>query len=295
MIKRTLLFVNPQRISLKNCQLVCESMDDEAVKKSVPIEDIGIVILENPMTKITLPALNALVESNVAVVLCNNLRMPSAMLQPLDGNSVQGEIFRQQVAASEPLKKGLWRQTVEAKIKNQAALLDKLGLDGARVLQYSKAVKSGDSDNREGAAARAYWHELFGGDFIREQYGEAPNALLNYGYTILRAATARSLVGSGLLPAFGIFHHNRYNAFPLADDIMEPYRPYVDEVVYRLYRSGVREVDKGTKIDLLGVLRSECKFKELIRPLELALTITTASLAKCYAGKQKLVSYPMLR
>lgn len=294
MIKRTLIFINPQRISLRNSQLICESLDEDKEKRSVPIEDIGIVILENPMTKITLPALNAMVESNVAVILCNNLRMPSAMLQPLDGNSVQGEVFRQQVAASEPLKKGLWRQTVEAKIKNQAAFLTKLGKDGARVLQYARDVKSGDSDNREGAAARVYWLELFGEGFIREQYGEAPNALLNYGYTILRAATVRALVGSGLLPAFGIFHHNRYNAFPLADDIMEPYRPYVDEIVFRLWAKGEVDVSKGTKIDLLGVLRSECKFKELVRPLELALSLTTASLAKCYAGKQKLISYPML-
>ncbi len=294
MIKRTLLFINPQRISLKNCQLICESFEEPVIKKSVPIEDIGIVILENPMTKITLPALNALVESNVAVVLCNDSRMPSAMLQPMVGNSVQGEVFRQQVAASEPLKKGLWRQTVEAKIKNQAALLFKLGLDGSRVLQYSLNVKSGDSDNREGAAARAYWQELFGADFIREQYGDAPNGLLNYGYTILRAATARSLVGSGLLPAFGIFHHNRYNAFPLADDVMEVYRPYVDELVYKLFYGGVSEVDKGSKIDLLGVLHSECRFKALTRPLELALSITTASLAKCYGGKQKLISYPIM-
>lgn len=264
------------------------------MQKSVPIEDIGFVILEHRQIDISLPLLNALSDNNVAVILCGDDFMPNAMLMNLDSNRTQGESFRTQIEASEPLKKGLWKQTVEAKIRNQAALLNKLGLDGDKLKPYYANVKSGDADNREGIAAKIYWSKLFGSGFVRLRDGAEPNNLLNYGYTLLRAAVARSLMGSGLFPAFGIFHRNRYNAFPLADDIMEPYRPYVDEIVYGLYADGERKLTKEVKSKLLGLLFTDTVFGKVTRPLDVGLTMTTASLAKCFAGTQKKMVYPLL-
>ena len=221
--------------------------------------------------------------------------MPNAMLMNLDSNKTQGESFRSQIEASEPLKKNLWKQTVEAKIRNQAALLDKLGKDGSLLKPYYSNVKSGDNENREGAAARIYWNELFGNNFVRTREGEAPNNLLNYGYTLLRAATARALMGSGLLPAIGIFHRNRYNAFPLADDIMEPYRPYVDEIVFNLYKNGANELTKDVKAEIVRLLFIDTHFGKITRPLEIALTSTSASLVKCFSGNLKKIAYPPLK
>lgn len=264
------------------------------MKRTVPIEDIGFVVLEHQQTNITLPLLNALSDNNVAVILCDKNLMPNAMLMNLDSNTTQGETYRAQIDASEPLKKGLWRQVVEAKIRNQAALLNKLGKDGDILKPLYMNVKSGDSDNREGIAAKLYWSELFGRGFVRSREGAEPNNMLNYGYTLLRAAVARALMGSGLFPAFGIFHRNRYNAFPLADDIMEPYRPYVDEIVYALYTNGERELTKDVKAQILSLLFADTVFGKITKPLEVGLTTTTASLAKCFNGEQKKISYPQL-
>ncbi len=294
MLKRTLFFSTPLDLSLRNNQLVVSTRQMPEVKNSVPIEDIGFVVLENQQINITLPLLNALSDNNAAVVICGDNFMPNAMLLNLDSNTTQGEVYRSQIEASEPLKKGLWKQVVEAKIRNQAALLNKLDKDGDKLKPYYSNVKSGDSDNREGIAAKVYWNELFGEDFIRSREGSSPNNLLNYGYTLLRAAVARALMGSGLFPAFGIFHRNRYNAFPLADDIMEPYRPFVDEIVFDLYANGERELTKQVKADLIHLLYTDTRFGKLLRPLEVGLTFTTASLAKCFAGEVKKLSYPLL-
>lgn len=294
MLKRALFFSTPHTLSLRDNQLVLQSKESPDVQKSVPIEDLGFVILEHPQTIVTLPLLNALSDNNVAVVFCGANRMPNALLMNLDSNNTQGESYRAQIQASEPLKKGLWRQIVEAKIRNQAAVLHRFGKNGDKLKPYYLHVKSGDTDNREGAAARIYWTELLGNDFIRERDGPYPNNLLNYGYTILRAAVARSLMGSGLFPAFGLFHRNRYNAFPLADDVMEPYRPYVDALVYELYARGQTQLTKEVKSELLRILFVDTRFDKVLRPLDIGLTITTASLAKCFAGTQKKIVYPLL-
>ncbi|MBP3483216.1 MAG: type II CRISPR-associated endonuclease Cas1 [Alistipes sp.] len=294
MLKRALFFSTPFCLSLRNNQMVINTKEAPDMQKTVPIEDIGFLILEHQQTSITLPLLNALSDNNAAVIFCGDNRMPNAMLMNLDSNKTQGESYRDQIEASEPLKKGLWKQIVEAKIRNQAALLRKTGKDGDRLKPYYMNVKSGDTDNREGIAAKIYWSELFGREFVRSREGSEPNSLLNYGYTILRAAVARSLMGSGLLPAFGIFHRNRYNAFPLADDIMEPYRPYVDEIVYGLYTSGKTQLTKETKSELLRILFADTNFGKVIRPLDVGLTFTSASLAKCFGGTAKKLSYPLL-
>ncbi len=294
MLKRALFFSTPFCLSLKDNQMIINTKQMPDMKKSIPIEDIGYVVLEHQQTSITLPLLNALSDNNVAVIFCGENRLPNAMLMNLDSNTTQGETYRMQIDASEPLKKGLWRQVVEAKIRNQAALLHKLGRDGDRLKPYYMNVKSGDGDNREGIAAKIYWSELFGNEFVRLRDGAAPNNLLNYGYTLLRAAVARALMGSGLFPAFGIFHRNRYNAFPLADDIMEPYRPYVDEIVYHMFMNGVTNLDKDAKGQLLRVLYADTVFNKVTRPLDIGLTMTTSSLAKCFGGTGKKILYPLL-
>lgn len=295
MLKRTLVFSNPMSLSLKNCQLVLAFKDDPVKKMTIPIEDIGVVIIENQQVSITIPLMNALIEGNVQVVVCNDRGMPSAMLQSFEGNNLQGENLRNQIDAGEVLKKQLWKQIVEAKIRNQAALLNKVGQEGSILKQYYQNVKSGDTDNREGIAARRYFSELFGESFIRDRTLYGINALLNYGYTILRAATARALVSSGLLPAIGIFHHNRSNAFPLADDIMEPYRPYVDEIVYDLTMQGKQELTKDVKAELIQVLYADTRFSKVTRPLSVGLSLTSSSLSKCYAKENTRLSLPILK
>ena len=292
MLKRTLYIANPYHLHLKNQQMVFSPQ--EGKDRSVPIEDIGFLVLEHPQISITMPLVAALNANNVAVVFCNEKYMPTSMLLNLDGNNLQSEFFRHQIDASVPLKKNLWKQTVEAKINNQAALLKKLGIKNNDLLTLAKDVKSDDSSNREGHAARLYWPRLFGESFIRERFGYHPNPMLNYAYIVLRSAVARSLVGSGLLATLGIHHHNKYNAFCLADDIMEPYRPYVDEMAVGLDKKygHIDELEKEHKIDLLQILTCDVKVGDNKRPLMIALSHTTASLARCYTGEGKKIVYP---
>ena len=294
MIKQTLMFTSPVALSLKYEQLVVKSLDD---KKTLtrPVEDIGFLVIDNPMISLTIPLLNELVANNVAVIFCDMKQMPQAMLQPIAGNTTLQESYKYQIEATAPLKKQMWKQLIEAKIKNQAALLDKVGKDGNLLKPFYSNVKSGDADNREGAAARLYWSKLFEDGFKREREGDSPNQFLNYGYTILRAAVARALVGSGLYPSFGIFHRNRYNAFPLADDVMEPYRPFVDEVVYSLYQDDEAiDLDKNVKSRLLRVLFADVKIGRMMRPLEVALSLTTASMVKMFKGDSQKLSLPQV-
>ncbi len=294
MIKQTLMFTSPVALSLKYGQLVVKSLDDDKTLTR-PVEDIGFLVIDNPMISLTTPLLNELVANNVAVIICDKKQMPQAMLQPLVGNTTLQESYKYQIEATAPLKKQMWKQLIEAKIKNQAALLDRVGKEGKMLKPFYANVKSGDADNREGAAARVYWSQLFENGFKREREGDSPNQFLNYGYTILRAAVARALVGSGLYPAFGIFHRNRYNAFPLADDVMEPYRPFVDEVVYSLSQEDENiDLDKNVKSRLLRVLFADVIIGRMTRPLEVALSLTTASMVKMFKGESQKLSLPQL-
>ncbi len=294
MIKQTLMFTSPVYLSLKDRQLVITFKDNKDTVTR-PIEDVGFVIIEHPEVSISIPALNELADNNVSVIFCDKKKMPRTMLMTLEGNTTQQESYKYQIDASAPLKKKIWKQLVECKIRNQALLLNKVGRNGDVLKQYYMNVKSGDTDNREGVAAREYWNRIFDDGFRREREGQAPNNLLNYGYTILRAAVARALVGSGLYPAFGVYHRNRYNAFPLADDMMEPYRPFVDEIVYHLYYDGaVSELDNLVKNKLLRVLFSDVKMGKVTRPLENALSLTTASLLRMYKGETDKLSLPMI-
>lgn len=294
MIKQTLMFTSPVCLSLKDRQIVIMFKDNKDTVTR-PIEGIGFVVIENPQVSISVPLLNELADNNVSVVFCDKKLMPKTMLMTLDGNTTQQESYRYQLDASAPTKKNVWKQLVECKIRNQALLLNKVGRNGDVLKQYYMNVKSGDTDNREGAAAREYWGRIFDEGFKRAREGLPPNNLLNYGYTILRAAVARALIGSGLYPAFGVFHRNRYNAFPLADDVMEPYRPFVDEIVYHLYYDGaVSELNNQSKGKLLRVLFSDVKMGKVTRPLENALSLTTASLLRVYKGDADKLSLPKI-
>lgn len=296
MIKRTLFFSNPYYLSIKNKQLVITNKDTGEIKQT-PVEDIGFVIFDNPQITITQWVMQEMAENNVAVVFCDKKHLPSSMLFNLNGHNLQNEIFRSQVDVKEPIKKALWKQTIEYKIKNQASLLQKLDKDYKQMLVYANNVKSGDTTNQEAQASRYYWKHLF--DLIhfkRERFGMPPNTTLNYGYAILRAAVARSLVGSGLLPTLGIHHHNKYNAYCLADDIMEPYRPFVDEIVCEIIDKypNYHIMTKEIKAELLQLLTVDVQFEDMKRPLMIGISTTTASLARCFAGTQKKIIYPVL-
>lgn len=292
MLKRALVFSNPMILSQKNQQLVIAYKDSADEKLTVPIEDVGVVLLENQQTNITLPLLNALVENEVQVVICNSKGMPSAMVQSMNCNQLQGETLRNQMSCGEVLKKQLWKQIVEAKIRNQASMLNRIGEDGNVLKPFYANVRSGDTDNREGIAARIYFQHLFGDSFVRNRDELGINTLLNYGYSILRAATCRAIVSSGLLPAIGIHHHNRSNAYPLADDLMEPFRPFVDGVVYDLVLYGESELSKDAKGALISVLYSDTVFKKVRHPLSVGLSMTTASMVKCLSNEQNIISVP---
>lgn len=292
MLKRTLVFSSPMLLSLKNQQLVLAYKDFPDEKNTVPIEDIGVVLLENHQTSITLPLLNALADNEVQVVICNSKGMPNVMVQGMNSNNLQGETLRTQIACGEVMKKQLWKQVVEAKIRNQASLLDRIGEDGNVLKPFYSNVRSGDVDNREGIAARVYFQHLFGDSFVRDRDEPGVNALLNYGYSILRAASCRAIVSSGLLPAIGIHHHNRSNAYPLADDLMEPFRPFVDDIVYDLAVRGKLELTKEVKGELISVLYADTMYEKVRRPLSVGLSMTTASMVRCLSKEQNTISLP---
>lgn len=308
MIKSTLYFGNPAYLSIRNNQLIIklpeveknDTLPDSFKKQAVvsrPIEDIGVVIMDNKQITITAGTLEALLENNCAIISCDSKSMPVGLMLPLYGNSTQNERFRDQLGASLPLKKQLWQQTIKMKIDNQASVLfDCTGAEIRNMRVWANDVRSGDPDNLEARAAAYYWKNLFPQikDFTREREGIPPNNLLNYGYAILRAVVARGLVTSGLLPTLGIHHHNRYNAYCLADDIMEPYRPYVDELVVDIVKSGVdiTELSKDLKARLLSIPVLEVKINGRRSPLMIAVGQTTASLYKCFSGQLRRISYP---
>lgn len=307
MIKRTLYFGNPAYLSVRNAQLVISRPsdgdlppDDSSVNiKTIPIEDIGVVILDHRQITVTSSVFSTLLDNNVAIVTCDEKSMPSGLLLPLHANTLQSERFQDQLEASLPLRKQLWQQTVEAKIRNQAAVLKYAsGEDARNMLVWASSVKSGDSENLEARAAAYYWKNIFPEleDFTRDRYGATPNSLLNYGYAILRAVIARALVGSGLLPTFGIHHHNRYNAYCLADDIMEPYRPYVDKLVFDIISDGnpCPQLTKEIKTRLLGIPVLDVEIDGHRSPLMIAATTTSSSLFKCFSGVSRKILYPEL-
>lgn len=306
MIKRTLYFGNPAYLKTANEQLVVETPlpvpvqteegEINTTSKSIPIEDIGLLIIDHRQVTITQAVLSKLLANNTAVITCDDTHHPTGMMLSLDGHSLQAQKFTAQVNATLPLKKQLWQQTVAAKIKNQAAMLAFRRTENKILLLLAENVKSGDSENAEAQAAAYYWKRVFPEnlDFRRERYGPPPNNLLNYGYAILRAMVARSLVASGMLPTLGIHHHNQYNAYCLADDVMEPYRPYVDYVVFQLVRQNGQYLDMNPamKKALLEVPAMDVMIDGKKSPMMNAVQRTTASLARCFEGSARKILYP---
>ncbi len=297
MIKRTLYFGNPAYLKTKNEQLIID-LPESGETKQAAIEDIGLLVLDHQQITITQTVLAKLLANNTAVVTCDQSHHPTGMLLNLDGHTLQSQRFQAQIQASTPLKKQLWQQTVIAKIVNQASLLGQRRQENKFLINLSKNVLSGDSSNCEAKAAAYYWKNLFPEflNFKRFREGDPPNNLLNYGYAILRALVARSLVGSGLLPTLGIFHRNQYNAYCLADDIMEPYRPFVDKVVCDIVRANGRflEMTPMMKQQLLGIPAMDVMLDDEKSPLMNAVQRTTASLAKCFEGNSRKILFPVL-
>ncbi|MCL6220099.1 type II CRISPR-associated endonuclease Cas1 [Zunongwangia pacifica] len=298
MIKRTLFFGSPTYLSTKNEQLVVNFPEEEKEEKTIPIEDLGFVVLENPQITLTNGLLMKLVQNKTAVITCDKQHLPCSLLQPLVGHTEQTVRYRHQLDASIPLKKNLWQQTVTAKISNQAAHLKLLGKYSLKLERWSNEVKSGDTQNHEAIAAAYYFQNLFDIEgFSRNQKGIPPNNLLNYGYAILRAIAARAIVSSGMLPSVGIFHHNKYNPFALADDVMEPYRPYVDALVYDIVESGcnLEELTTNLKTELLRIPALDVEIDGKQSPLMNAMSRTTNSLYDCFYGSSRKILYPEFR
>ncbi len=295
MIKRTLYFGTPAYLKTNNEQLVFENTENgEPV--SIPIEDIGVLIIDHQQITITQALIAKLLANNTAFITCDSSHHPTGLLLNLDGNTLQSLKFKAQIEATVPLKKQLWQQTVSCKINNQAMVLEGNRIPVKNLRNWAAEVKSGDSENHEAVAAAYYWKNIFQlfPDFKRERFGTPPNNLLNYGYAILRAVVARSIVASGMLPTLGIFHKNQYNAYCLADDIMEPYRPFVDKVVLNIVNlnGNFLELTPGMKKDLLHIPAMDVMINKEKSPLMVAVQKTTASLSKCFEGKQRRIEYP---
>lgn len=292
MLKKTLLFSNKCSITTKNYQLVIKS---ETRDSTIPIEDIGFVVIDNPEIYISITALNLLIENNASVITCNKTHLPNGMFLNLNSHHIQQDVFKHQIAASAPLKKQLWQQTIVEKIKNQGVLLQQITKRKNKLDFLASKVLSGDTTNMEAVAAKFYWKSFFDIEFKRERFGNYPNNFLNYGYAVLRAATARALSGSGLLNTLGIHHKSKYNAFALADDIMEPFRPIIDEAVYTIMEHyDEQELNTEIKSVLLETLTRTVYFKNEKSTLMVALQKTASSLQQCYSGKRKKINYPKL-
>jgi len=280
------------RLSVMHRQLVIERPARPVA--AVPCEDIGVLIVDHRAVTYTHSVFTTLIEFGAAVVLCGADHHPAGLLLPMAGNTVQTERYRSQVEASLPLRKQLWRALVSAKLRQQGDVLEEAIGSDAGLKAMASRVRSGDPTNLEAQGAQRYWPRLFGPAFRRDRAGPPPNNLLNYGYAILRAAMARALVAAGLMPTLGIHHHNRYNAFCLADDAMEPYRPFVDRKVRALCTSGTTpdSLDRETKQTLLGLFNDTIEIAGRRTPLLLALHATAASFAQSFLEDRAEIALP---
>lgn len=294
MITRTLSFGTPGKLTVHDEQLVWDGEND--VHRTFPVEDLGFVLVENEHIAVSSYCLHKLAAANVALVICDGRHMPVAQMQPFEAHTTTNETVAAQLGASDAVRGRLWRMLIRQKIRNQAGLMEQLRIDGwKRLRALADEVKNHDPANCEAQSARIYFQALMPDGVRRDPDGAWPNAPLNYGYAILRAAVARALVGSGLLCIRGIHHHGRYDAFCLADDVMEPYRPFVDQYVLgkvRPFDVPLDELTKPMRARLLEMLTCDVKMGEVRRPLMIAVTYTTASLARYYLGKDDTLALP---
>ena len=295
MIKKTIYIGNPCYLHTRDAQLIVEYKDEDKKAKQVAIEDIALLVVDDAQVTVSHGVVNALVSNNAAVLWCNEKHLPNGMVLPIEGSDTFTQKLRCQVNAGEALKKHLWKTTIEYKIANQSELLKRLGKPERELDRLVDHVKSGDPDNKEAQAAAIYWRSiLYDFEVSRGRDEPAPNNLFNYGYAILRAVVARQLVSSGFLPALGIHHRNKYNSFCLADDIMEPYRPFVDDWVLQLIEDegeAPEELEKHHKAHLLQIPVLDVRINKKDSPLMVAVQKTTASLMKCYEGKLRKPVY----
>jgi CRISPR-associated protein Cas1 len=282
-------------IAIRYGQLVVNQ--DKKEISSIPCEDIGVLLVDHSGVTYTHSVFTELLRCGAAVVLCGGNHQPNGMLLPLESNTLQAERFAQQIEVKEPVKKKLWQQIVRAKIKHQAKIVGRDSDVYKSLMALREQVRSGDPDNIEAQASRKYWPVYISTiDFKRDIDGPPPNNLLNYGYMVMRAAVARALCSAGLLPCLGIHHHNRYNAFCLADDVMEPFRGFVETKAKEIVQGGedCTELTQTIKARLLEVLYQEVTIGETSGPLMVGLHRTAASLQRCFAGEQKEIELPEL-
>ena len=294
MFFRSIYIGNPSYLKLKDNQMKILCPETKTEKGSVTVEDLGLLMLDNFQITISHQLIQRLMGNNVVIISCDAHHLPHGIMLPLHGHTEHSDRIKDQMAASEPLKKQLWKQTIECKIENQTEVLKRLGNYFEPMLEYQKNVKSGDMSNMEGIAAQHYWKYLISPDFLRGRFGDSPNQFFNFGYSVLRSIVARAIVETGLLPVLGIFHKNKYNPYCLADDVMEPYRPFVDFLVMdwlKVYPDS-EELTKEFKAYMLNIATKDIKIEKLKRPLLVAVKMTTSSLYKCYTGEKRLISYP---
>lgn len=294
MLKNILQFNNPARLSLKHDQLVID-LKEQGIRTR-PLEDIACIVIDHGEVSCTTPLLIRAAQLGLVIVFCDERHMPCAYSSPYVGHTLQNLRHRHQWNASLPTFKQAWAQLIKAKLENQAAVLAAMNQDHAQLLRMARDVKSGDPDNMEAQGAKYYWPRLFGKEFSREREGTFPNNYLNYGYAIVRAGMARALVGAGLCLSLGIFHHNQYNPYALADDCMEPFRPWVDLTVARLLPELTSdELEKSSKATLVGILHQDVAFPDHQSPMMIAMDKLATSLARVFEGEEKKLQVPILR
>ncbi len=294
MIKRIIDISDGAYIHVKHQQLVIEKQGETVGQ--VPIEDLGVLILQHPAIVLTQQLIVACQKNKVVIIFCDEKHLPYSVILPIgESHTLHNKILKQQVAISEPTRKRLWQQIVKYKIKQQEQTLAILNKEFSRLSYLSTQVKTGDSNNCEAVAAQAYWKLLFGTAFKRDTDLDGINSLLNYGYSIIRAAVARSICGAGLHPTLGLFHTNQYNALCLADDLMEPFRPWVDHAVYQMADTNSDIViNQQSKRVLLGLLSEAVLYKKKTMPFMVALHYLMADLKRCYSNRTKTLPYPLL-
>ncbi|MBP7174030.1 MAG: type II CRISPR-associated endonuclease Cas1 [Cloacibacterium sp.] len=294
MLFRSIYIGNPAYLKLKDNQMKILCPETKTQKGSVAVEDLGLLMLDNFQITISHQLIQRLMGNNVVIISCDAMHLPHGIMLPIYGHSEHSDRVKDQLEASEPLKKQLWKQTVECKIENQTQVLKRLGTYFEPMLEYKNNVKSGDITNMEGIAAQHYWKYLIRPDFLRGRFGDSPNQFFNFGYSVLRSIVARALVETGLLPVLGIFHKNKYNPYCLADDVMEPYRPFVDILVMNWLEKNPNseELTKEFKAHILNIATKDVKIDGVTRPLIVAMKTTASSLYKCYTGEKRQISYP---
>lgn len=292
MIKRVIDISEPAYLYIKQNQL-CVDRDKETIAR-ISVEDLGILILDHPAIVITQAVIRACQQNGAAVLFCDERHLPISVTLPLwEGHSLHTKVLREQLSMTIPIRKRLWQQVVREKIAEQIVTLAKTGCSVEGLKRLLKKVKSGDSDNCEAQAARQYWPLLMGKSFRRNPDESGVNSLLNYGYSIMRAMIARAIVGTGLHPAIGLHHKSQYNGLCLADDVMEPFRPWVDWQVLELQKDDIElEINKDTKQALLAMLSQDVLFDSRKMPLMVAVHSMAARLKEAHTNKDVNLVYP---